>query len=56
MLACLDIELPSMPRTSHDATDQFSLAKRASLMRTDSIQGMEFAIDIEQSNDSISRD
>jgi hypothetical protein len=43
-----------MPRTSHDAADQLSFAKRSSLMWTDSIQGMEFAIDVKQGDDSIS--
>ena len=46
MPACVDLILPTVPRTRHDVATQRSLAKRPSGMRTDAIDDMEDAIHV----------
>ena len=51
-----DIELPTMPGTSHNVLLQRPLCKRASGVWTDSVHRMEGAINIEQRHNSTTDD
>ena len=49
-----DIELPAMPRTGDDGAGKATLADGASLMRTDSVDRVENAVDIRDCYDAVS--
>lgn len=58
--ACLvpagaDVELPAVPRTSHDRPAQAPARQRSALVRTDAVQGIKRAVDMKQSHDAITR-
>src|SRR5262245_13425291 len=53
MLAGADVELPAMPWTCDHAAGDFAFSKRPALMRTNAIQGIEIAVDIEQRDNTI---
>ena len=56
MLAGFDVELPTVPWASQDATLKPPLAQGASLVRADAVKSMKLSRDVEQRYDSIARD
>ena len=56
VLAGCYVELPAMPGACDDAIRQGSLGQWATLVRANSVQGVECSIEVEQRNDAISRD
>src|SRR5581483_9712429 len=52
MLAGAHVELPAVPRTGHNRAGETAFAQRAALMRTDAVERVERAFDVEQRDDS----
>src|SRR5690606_32722749 len=52
MLAVANVKLPAMPRAGDDRAAKGALAERSPLVRTDAIECIERAVDVEQGDDS----
>ncbi len=55
MLTAADIKLPAVPRTRDDCPGEAAFAERASLMRADTVERVERAVDVEQRHDAVPR-
>jgi len=56
MLSAFHIELPAVPRASHDAADKLPFAERSALVRANAVEREELAVDIKQCDDAVADD